>query len=81
MTGGLSKTYTIQKARYARGKLAIHCIPDGTGWKTLAALIISQMPGVAYSNRESSYIVSPSRAAKFEQEIARIEQQRKEALQ
>ena len=75
----LKSTYTIGPAKYAKGKLAIHCKPDGTGWKTLAAQIISGMKGVRYSNREHAYIVSPGRAKKFEAELARIEKERAEA--
>ena len=72
MTEDLKSTYTIGPARYAKGKMALHCIPDGTGWKTLAALIISQMKGVRYSNRERAYIISPTCARKFEAELARV---------
>ena len=78
LTENLKSTYTINPARYAKGKLAIHCKPDGTGWKTLAALIISDMKGVSYSNRESSYIVSPGCAKKFEARMAQAQQQREE---
>lgn len=78
LTEDLKQTYTIRPARYAKGKLAIHCKPDGTGWKTLAALIISDMKGVSYSNRESSYIVSPGCAKKFEARMAQAQQQREE---
>jgi hypothetical protein len=77
----LKSTYTVSPARYAKGKLAIHCKPDGTGWKTLAAQIISQMKGVRYSNRERAYVVSSRCAAKFEAELARIEKERAEVAQ
>jgi len=76
MIADLSKTYTISPARYAKGKLAVRCIPDGSGWKTLAALMISQMPGVRWSGRESAYIVSPGRARKFEQAVAEAAERR-----
>lgn len=69
----LISTYTIHPARYAKGKQAVHCKPDGTGWKTLAALIVSDMPGVRYSNRESAYIVSPGCAAKFDRKMKEIQ--------
>ena len=72
----LTQTYTVTQARYAKGMMAIHCKADGTGWKTLAALIISGMPGVRYSGRESAYICSPGRAAKFEAEMADIQAKR-----
>ena len=74
----LKQTYTVRPARYAKGKLAIHCKPDGTGWKTLAALIISDMKGVSYSNRESCYIVSPGCAKKFEARMAQAQRQQEE---
>lgn len=74
----LKTTYTISKARYAKGKMAVHCKPDGSGWKTLAALIISEMPGVRYSGREHAYIVSPGCARKFEAKITQAQQQREE---
>lgn len=76
MTEDLKQTYTISPARYAKGKLALHCKPDGTGWKTLAALIIDRMKGVRYSNRERAYIISPTCARKFEAEIERIQKTR-----
>ena len=80
MTEDLKTTYTIHPARYAKGKMALRCIPDGTGWKTLAALIISQIPGVRYSNREHAYIVSPACARKFEQKLAAAEAEREAYL-
>jgi hypothetical protein len=79
MTEDLKSTYTLSPARYAKGRLALHCKPDGTIYKTLAMLIISQMKGVRYSNRECAYIISPTCAWKFKTEIARIEKQRAEA--
>lgn len=81
MTESSLQTYTIHPAKYAKGKFAIYCKPDGSGYKTLAALIISEMPGVTYSNREKSYICSPGHAAKFEKKLAEVEQQRAERTQ
>lgn len=75
----LSQTFTIHPAKYTKGMMAIHCKADGTGWKTLAALVISGMPGVRYSGRESAYICSPGRAAKFEAEMARVQKKREVA--
>lgn len=72
----LLTTYTIHRARYAKGKMAVHCKSDGTGWKTLAALIISEMPGVRYSNRESAYIVSPKCATKFDRKMKETQTER-----
>lgn len=68
--------YTVQPARYAKGQIAVRPEVDGTGWKTVAAMIISQMPGVRWSNRERAYICSPFRAGKFAEEIAGIRAQR-----
>jgi hypothetical protein len=76
VTENLKSTYAIRPASYAKGKMAIHCKPDGTGWKTLAALIISEMKGVRYSNRERAYIVSPACAARFEAEMTSIQLKR-----
>ena len=59
--------------------MAVHCKADGTGWKTLAALIISGMPGVRYSGRGSAYICSPGRAAKFAAEMTRVQKKREAA--
>jgi len=78
MTENLKSTYTVHPARYAKGKMAVYCKPDDTGWKTLAAMIISNMPGVRYSHRGRSYICSPSQAAKFEAELARTQEAREQ---
>jgi hypothetical protein len=71
--------YTIGPARYAKGMLAVRPHPDGTGWKTLAALIISQMPGVRWTGRDRAYLCSPSRAGKFEQEVQEARERRAKA--
>lgn len=70
--------YTASPARYAKGMIAVHCTPDGTGWKTVAASIISLFHGARYSNREHSYILSPTKFKRFEAEIeaARVERER-----
>lgn len=75
-TKSLMQTYKISPAKYAKNKMAVHCISDGSGYKTLAALIISAMPNVRYSGREHAYIVSPRTAAKFEAEMAKIQTER-----
>jgi len=54
---------TFAPARYAKGKIAVRCPPNGTGWKTRAARIASAV-SARYSNREKAYIMSPSAAAK-----------------
>lgn len=50
-------------ARYAKGKIAVRCPPNGSGWKTRAARIASAVSS-RYSGRESAYIMSPGAAAK-----------------
>jgi hypothetical protein len=76
VTESLLQTFTIHPAKYAKGKMAVHCKADGSGWRTLAALIISEMKNVRYSNRERAFIVSPRCAEKFVTEMARAESRR-----
>jgi hypothetical protein len=71
--------YTIGPAKYAKGMLAVRPAVDGTGWKTLAAVIISGMPGVRWTGRERAYLCSPSRARKFEQAVQEAREQRARA--
>lgn len=71
-------SYTVTAARYAKGQLAIRPTRDGSGWKTLAALILADMPGVRWSGRERAYIVSPGRAKKFAMAIEEAREQRQE---
>jgi len=56
--------YTISDARYAKGQKSVHCISDG-GFKTRAMRLLCALNG-RYSDREKAYIVSPTKAAKFE---------------
>lgn len=63
--------YTIQPARYAgrwngKPQLAVKCWPSGDGYKTRAMRLIGDGLNGRYSRRESAYIVSPTKAAKFE---------------
>jgi hypothetical protein len=58
--------YTIGPARYAKGKMAICCISDGSGWKTRAMLLAERLANGRYSGRENAYILSPSAATRFE---------------
>jgi len=71
--------YTISPARYARGMMAVRPAVDGTGWKTLAAVLISQMPGVRWTGRDRAYLCTPSRARKFEQAVQEAREQRAQA--
>jgi len=73
--------YHIKPARYAKGMMAVTPARDGSGWKTLAALLISEMPGVRWSNREHAYICTPSRAAKFEAAVRKVLERRTEGRQ
>jgi hypothetical protein len=58
--------YMIAPARYARGQVLITCTPDGSGWKTRAMRLAGDGLRGRFSGREHGYIVSPSKAAKFE---------------
>lgn len=57
--------YSIQPARYAKGMLAVRC-PSNTGYKTRAARLLGDGLKCRYSNRELSYIVPPTKLARFE---------------
>jgi hypothetical protein len=67
--------YSIRPARYAgrwngKPQLAVHCVGNGTGMKDRAQRLIGDGLKGRYSGRERAYIVSPSKAAKFEQLFA-----------
>jgi hypothetical protein len=51
----------IKAARYAKGKMAVHCPSDGSGIKTRAMRLCSAV-SARWSNREKAYIMSPSAA-------------------
>jgi hypothetical protein len=61
--------YTISPARYAgrwngKPQMAIRCTPTD-GYKTRAMYLAEALKG-RWSGRERAYIVSPTKAAKFE---------------
>jgi hypothetical protein len=63
--------YTIAWARYAgrwngKPQMAVHCRSDGSGMKTRAMRLIGDGLKGRYSGRENAYIVSPTKAARFE---------------
>jgi hypothetical protein len=58
--------YTIGPARYAKGKMAIRCKSDGSGWKTRAMTLAERLANGRYSGRENAYILSPAAAKRFE---------------
>jgi len=62
----MMKDYRIAPARYAKGKMAIHCASDGSGWKTRAMSLAERLANGRYSGRENAYIVSPTAAMRFE---------------
>lgn len=66
----LSPAYSITPARYAgrwNGKpQVVVCCPSDTMLKTRAARLIGNGLKGRYSRRERGYVVSPSKAAKFE---------------
>jgi len=57
--------YTITKARYAKGKMAVRC-PGKDGFKTRAGRVAECTARGRYTGREGAYIMSPSAAARFE---------------
>ena len=67
--------YTINNARYAKGKIAIRT-PGIDGWKSLAALILTTeiAPNARWSGRERAYIVSQAQASRFVKAIEGQEQ-------
>jgi hypothetical protein len=62
--------YTISKARYAKGMMAVVCKPavgNMKGLKTRAMRLASSFANTRYSGRENAYIMSPAAAKKFAQ--------------
>ena len=57
--------YTINDARYAKGKKLIVCSSDGSGFKTRTQAL-AQSVGGRYVKRSKGYMVSPAAAIKFE---------------
>lgn len=57
--------YTVTPARYAKNMMAVHCPSDGSGWKTRAHYLCCALRG-RYSGRENAYILSPTKARRFE---------------
>ena len=58
--------YTIGDARYAKGQKLVKVTSSGTGLKTRAARLVGDGLKGRYTNREHGYIVSPTKAARFE---------------
>ncbi len=59
-----ARPYSISEARYAKGKMVIHC-PSSDGYKTHAGYLAEQVGG-RYVGRSRGYHVSAKQAAKFE---------------
>lgn len=57
--------YTSRPARYSRGNIAVQC-PGVGGWKTRAGRLAEAVCRGRYTNREKSYIMTPSQFKKFE---------------
>ncbi|WEJ60218.1 hypothetical protein [Devosia sp. FJ2-5-3] len=57
--------YSVTRASYAKGMLAVRC-PSKTGLKTRAARLIGDGLKCRWVNREGAYIASPSKVARFE---------------
>lgn len=59
-------SFTVSKARYAKNKVAIRFISDGTGFKTWQNRLFNETCGYdGYSRREGAYIVSIAKVEKF----------------
>lgn len=63
MTGHLDPPPRFAPARYAKGKIAVTCPGDGSGWKTRAQRLASAVSS-RWSHREKAYIMSPAAAEK-----------------
>lgn len=60
--------YTITKARYAKGMIAVACpgIECSMGTiKSRAGNLASHLAGNRYSNREKAYIMTPTKVSRF----------------
>ena len=55
----------IGAARYAKGQKAVKVAGDGSGFKDRAARLAGALNG-RFSNRESAYIMSPTKAKKLQ---------------
>jgi hypothetical protein len=62
MAKGSGGSIQVNKARYAKGKVAVRA-SDGSGYKTRHAGIIEGMGG-KFSHREGAYIMSSSAASR-----------------
>jgi hypothetical protein len=51
----------VKPARYAKGKMAVHCPGDGSGYKTRAMRLCAAVSS-RWSNREKAYIMSAAAA-------------------
>jgi len=56
--------YSIAPYRYARNSIRVVC-PSRDGWKTRAARLAEGLRG-RWSHRAGGYIMTPTKAAKFE---------------
>lgn len=53
---------TIAPARYAKGKVVMHCPSDSSGYKTRAANLAEAFGG-RWVGRSNGYVMAPGRAA------------------
>lgn len=61
--------YSITKARYAKGMMAVQC-PSTNEYKTSAGFLAEVLSGGRWTGRECAYIMSPAAARKFEALLA-----------
>lgn len=57
--------FEIRPARCAKGMMAVHCVKDGSGFKTRAMRIIGDHLNARWSGREKAYIASPTKVEKL----------------
>lgn len=69
--------YTVSPARYAKGVMAVRCTPNGSGWKTLVAVLCSNELNARYSQREQAYMMSPAKVRKLEKMVEEVRERRR----
>ena len=63
-------TYSVEPAKYAKGKLLVRFSKDGTGLKDRAQRILFDGLNCRYTGRENGLIASPTQVARFEKLLA-----------
>jgi hypothetical protein len=63
---GAEHSFTVSPARYAKGKVVIHCHENGHGTKTRAMRIIGDGLGAKWAGRENAYIASSAQSERLQ---------------